>query len=115
MTSLISLMPDWTALNATNSASAAAASRRASVVLPVPGRAPEDQGVERAGVDRLAQGPAGPEQLRLADELVERARPHALGERRAGQPRRFVVGEERLRHARPAMRWRRASKRMSRP
>ena len=57
MTSLISLMPDVTALNAMKSAPATVASSRASRRLARAGRSPEDQGVQRAVVERLAQRP----------------------------------------------------------
>ena len=53
------------------------------------GRAPEDDRLQDVGVDGLAQRPARGEQAILADNLVERARPHPLGERR---PRRRGVG-----------------------
>ena len=70
------------------------------------GRAPEDERAELVLLDRAAQGPAGAEHLLLAEDLVERARPHPVGERRVGprladrvrpsRPRRrAVVGEER--------------------
>ena len=47
------------------------------------GRSPQDDRLEQVALDRLAQRPAGREDLVLADDLVERARPHPLGERRA--------------------------------
>ena len=56
---------------------------RASVVLPVPGRAPQDDRLQQIALDRLAQRLARREELLLADELVEGARPHPLGQRRA--------------------------------
>ena len=51
-------------------------------------RAPEDQRMQRAVIERLCERPAGAEEVILSDELVERARPHPLGQRRARQ-RRF--------------------------
>ena len=59
------------------------------------GRAPEDDRLQEVALDRLAQRLPGREQFLLADELVERARPHPLGERRRrrGAGRR-VVGKQ---------------------
>ncbi len=86
-----SLTPDSTAEKETNSAPAASASRRASVVLPLPGGPQRIERVERlAALDHLAEQAAGPEQMLLADELVERRGPHALGERRRRGA--FLVG-----------------------
>ena len=98
MTSLISLMPEVTALNATNSAPATDASSRASVVLPVPGGPQRISEWSAPLLERLPQRPARAEQMRLPDVLVERARPHPLGQRRARQrraSRRLVVVEQR--------------------
>ena len=50
------------------------------------GRSPEDDRLQQVALDRVAQRRARAEQLLLADELVERARPHPLGERRAVPP-----------------------------
>ena len=85
MTSLISLMPDSTALNGTKCASVNSAMIRASVVLPVPGRPPEDERLQQIAFDGLAKRLAGGEDLVLTDDLIERSRPYALGERRAGR------------------------------
>ena len=46
------------------------------------GRAPEEQGGQRARLDQHAKGSARRHQVPLAEYLVERARPHAVGERR---------------------------------
>ena len=54
------------------------------------GRPPEDQRAQLVLLDRAAQRPAGPEDLLLAEDLVERARAHALGERCVGP--RLVAG-----------------------
>ena len=45
------------------------------------GRSPEDHRAGVVVVDLRAQRLAGPEQMLLADELIERARPHAIGQR----------------------------------
>ena len=44
-------------------------------------RPPQDHRVQLAGVERHRERLAGPEQVALADHLVDRARPQALGER----------------------------------
>ncbi len=44
-------------------------------------RAPQDHRMHVAGLDALAQRGTGREQAALADHFVERARPHAFGER----------------------------------
>src|SRR3989442_3021747 len=63
--------------------------------LPRSGRAPEDQRLYAAAFDDLAQDAAGPEEVVLADELVERPRAHAIGERRrASALTRGVGGKE---------------------
>ena len=53
--------------------------------LPGPGRAVEDHRVRAAGLERGAQRGARSEQVLLADELVERGRPHPRGERAVGR------------------------------
>ena len=62
----------------------ARATSRASVVLPVPGG--PNRIIECGAPCSIAVRSAVPsaEQVRLADDLVERLRPHARGERRAG-------------------------------
>ena len=45
--------------------------RRAIVVLPVPGRAPEDHRRQPVGLDEHPQRRARAEQVLLADDLVE--------------------------------------------
>jgi imidazolonepropionase-like amidohydrolase len=45
------------------------------------GRPPQDHRVQLAALDRRAQDPAGAQQMLLADDLVERLRPHAIGQR----------------------------------
>src|SRR6185436_4121143 len=55
------------------------------------GRPPQDHRVDAARVERDGERLAGAQQVALADDLVDRARPQALGERRAGGRRR---GEE---------------------
>ena len=73
--------PSVTALNGTNTRCDVLATRWASVVLPLPGRAPEDHRAGHAALDRLAQRLARRQQVLLPHELVERARPHARRER----------------------------------
>jgi hypothetical protein len=43
---------------------------------------PQDDRLQQIPLDGFAQRLAGREQILLADELVERARPHPFGERR---------------------------------
>ena len=45
------------------------------------GRPPQDHRVQVAALERGAQHAARPEQVLLADDLIERARPHPVGER----------------------------------
>ena len=52
------------------------------VVLPVPGRAPEDHRPQRVGLDQRAQRRARREQVVLADDLVEGPRPEPERQRR---------------------------------
>ena len=85
-----------------NSASAWRAIRRASVVLPVPGGPHRISECSCPLLERLAQRLAGSEHLVLADELIERARPHAIGERPQGIVGRRVAQQVRLRGARAA-------------
>ena len=47
-------------------------------------RSPEDDRLQQVALDRLAQRLAWREDVVLPDDLVERARAHAFGERRAG-------------------------------
>ena len=79
--SRMSLMPACTADSAMKRASERSAISRASVVLPVPGG---PHRINECGwpaaiacVQRLARG----QQMGLADELLERARPHAIRQR----------------------------------
>ena len=75
-------MPDSTALNETNFARVDARDQARQRRLAGAGRAPEDDRAQPVMVDGLAQRPAGSRERFLADELVQRARPHPLGERR---------------------------------
>ena len=52
-------------------------------------RAPEDDRAGIVALDLQPQRLAGPEHVLLADELVERARAHAVGQRR-GPVRRLI-------------------------
>ena len=74
-------MPASTALNDTNRAWVVSAMIRASVVLPVPGGPHRMIDCSRSRSMASRSGLPGREQLFLADELVERARPHPLGKR----------------------------------
>ena len=99
MASRRSLTPAMTAETATKRACASAASRRASVVLPVPGG---PHRMMRRQVPRI-QGPpqqlARAQQVRLPDHLGQRARAHPLGQRLPApilrrRPRKQVHGAE---------------------
>ena len=81
MTARISLMPDITALNETKCARVTRGDQPRQRRLAGARRAPEDDRLQAVVLDRLAQRTARAEQRLLADELVERARAHALGER----------------------------------
>ncbi len=89
-------MPASTALNETKRALVVSAMMRASVVLPVPGGPHRMIDCSRSRSIASRSGLPGREQILLADELVERARPHPLGERRlrAVGDRRVFVGEQ---------------------
>jgi hypothetical protein len=75
--------------------------------LPRSGRPVEDRAVRLAGLDRRPQGRARGEQVLLADELVEVARPHPHSERGLGRrhacalPPRLFTGVEQALHANP--------------
>src|SRR2546428_12371259 len=81
-------------------------------------RSPEDDGLEQVAFDGLTKRLARRKDIILSQELVERSRAHALGERRAflsragsprrlpGRPRIVVVAEE---GSGTHVRWRRAS------
>ena len=85
ITARTSARPAFTADASSKAARAFTASSRASVVLPGPGRPVQDHRVGPALLDRGAQrGPAA-EQVLLADELAERARPHPCRERQVGR------------------------------
>jgi hypothetical protein len=85
-------MPDSTALNDTKRALRQVGDDPRQRRLAGARRAPEDDRLQQVALDRFAQRFAGREEALLADELVERPRPHALGERGrcAGLFRRFV-------------------------
>jgi hypothetical protein len=48
-------------------------------------RTPQDERFEPSARQQIAQDPAGAEEMLLADELVDRPRPHALRQRGAGR------------------------------
>ena len=80
----------------------ASAMRRASVVLPVPGGPHRMIDCRRSRSIASRSGLPGAEQLLLADELVERARPHPLGERSRCVRRRRRGLVVKQRHRTPA-------------
>ena len=103
ITSRISLMPESTALNETKRACVVSAMMPRERRLAGAGRAPEDDRLQQVALDRLAQRPAGREQLLLADELVEAcaaacARRAARGAAGTAGGRRFV-GKQRVHQA----------------
>src|SRR5690606_23228842 len=66
-------------------------------------RSPEDHAADAAALDREPERLARAEQVVLADELVQRPRPHPLGERglvRAGEERQSVRHHPALRSLR---------------
>ena len=91
-----SATPAETAETGTKSASVLPAMMRASVVLPVPGGPQRIIEGRRAALDQPAQELPLADDVLLPDVLVERARPHPRGERRARVRR--VVGGLRLEH-----------------
>ena len=64
------------------------------------GRPPQDDRLQQVALDRLAERLAGREELFLADELVEGARPHPLGQRRRTPAARGngFFGKQRVHH-----------------
>ena len=88
MAARTSLTPAETAETSTKRRSVCRLRIEAIVVLPVPGRAPQQQRHRLVALDQLAQRRALGAQLRLADELVERARPHPYRQRRRRVTRR---------------------------
>ena len=78
-------MPASTALKATKSRVRQIGDEPRERGLAGARRAPEDDRLQQVALDRFAQRTARADQLVLAFDFVERARPHALGERhRAG-------------------------------
>ena len=73
-------MPENTADKAMNSHWNCVAIIRASVVLPTPGRPPQDHRMRLPGLERQAQRLARPEQMLLADHLIGRLRAQLLGQ-----------------------------------
>src|SRR5262249_26309794 len=57
--------------------------------LAASGRTPEDQRLDLAALDHVAQHASRPEEMLLPDELVDRPRPHPLRERGARGTRRL--------------------------
>ena len=96
ITARTSARPASTALCSSKLASVAAAIARASVVLPEPGGPWRIIECSRPGLDRAAQRRLRAEQLALADDLVERARAHARGERRVRAREPALVEQPRV-------------------
>jgi hypothetical protein len=67
------------------------ASRRAIVGLAAAGRTPEDHRGDLAVLQHAADRRLGADQMILADDLLELARPQAVGQR----PRRVLLEEAR--------------------
>src|ERR1700686_4306855 len=65
--------------------------------LAGPGRAPEDERGQLAALNHVSQNPPRAEEMRLPDEVVERLRAHALGERRGPPPLTRGDGAEEIR------------------
>ena len=78
-----SATPDMTADSDAKWAPISSASSRARLVLPVPGRAPQQERREVAAGDAAPERAALADEVLLADELVEVARAHPGGERLA--------------------------------
>ena len=97
MTSLISLMPASTALNGDEVRVRHLGDHPRERRLAGAGRSPEDDRLQQVALDRFAQRLAGREDVVLADDLVERARAHALGERRSRRGRRTASEDPPLR------------------
>ena len=113
-----SLTPASTADSATNSASHVLRDEPRERRLAGAGRTPEDHRMQRAAFEQAAQRLARREQVRLADELVERARSHAISQRAPVGGRREQVYASRCSHdfdpLRPARRARRTPARCRR-
>ncbi len=74
--------------------------------LACAGRAPEDRAGEPILLDKAAQRLARPHQVRLPDDIVERARAQPRGQRRLGAQAVLGGGAEQIRHYElPSTRW----------
>ena len=85
-TSRTSFTPALTAERGTKRLAVASATTEARVVLPVPGRAPQDRRGQPVGLDERPQRRARADQVALADDLVEGAGPQAGGQRGPWRP-----------------------------
>ena len=94
MAARTSAVPELTAESCTRRAPVSAAMSRASVVLPQPGGPKKSMLKSCAALDRGAQHRARPDDVLLAGELRERARPHARRQRRLGRDLLVAQGEE---------------------
>ena len=102
MTSLISLMPDRTALNETNRAVVRSAIRRASVVLPVPGGPQKIIDCSRSRSIASRSGAPGASSASWPTNSSSVRGPHALGQRRrlrlrAARPARSMASSKKAR------------------
>ena len=107
MTSRTSLTPAVTADSCSNARDVVPATASASVVLPVPGRSPQQHRRQPVLLDEASQRAARPEQLRLADDVVDGARAQPGGEWRLGA--QAVLGDGREQVVRHRRRTRRAT------
>ena len=98
MTSRTSLTPAVTALICSNARFVRAGDRERQRGLAGARRAPEDRAGQAVLLDQLAQRPARTDQVVLADDVVERARPQAGGQRRLGAEVLFGGGAEQVGH-----------------
>ena len=69
------------------------------------GRAVEDDRAELVGLDGAAQEPPGPDDVLLADELVEGARAHARGQRRLALDQFLAAGVKQVREMTARLAW----------
>ena len=93
-----SCTPEKMAESCSNTRLVSSASRRATVVLPVAGRPPQDHALQPAAPEHARQRALGADEMILPDDLGELARPQPVGQR----PRRLLLhagGLEQICHA----------------
>ena len=98
MTSRTSFTPAVTADICSKARRVVPATASASVVLPGARRTPEDRAGQPVLLDQPAQRPTGTDEVLLADDLVERARPQPGGERRLAAQLLLGGGAEQIAH-----------------